>query len=156
LLYTFVGGSKGAIVIGGGGVLYGTTDAGGASKAGTVFKLTPPASPGGAWRIAEIHTFAGGSGDGANPYAGVVIGSGGVLYGTTSSGGSSNAGTVFKLAPPASPDGAWTETVLHNFTGGDDGADPVGGLVIGDNGVLYGTTSAGGASQAGTVFALKP
>jgi len=94
--------------------------------------------------------------DGSNPVAGVVIGSGGVLYGTTAAGGTSNAGTVFSLTPPASPGGAWTENVLHSFTGGIDGADPVAALVIGKNGVLYGTTSSGGASNAGTVFALKP
>ena len=61
--------------------------------------------------------------DGGDSVAGLVIGSGGVLYGATNSGGTSNLGTVFELVPPA-PGGVWTETVLHNFSGGTDGANP--------------------------------
>ena len=87
---------------------------------------------------------------------GVTLGANGALYGTTTAGGISNAGTVYSLTPPAAPGGAWTETVLWSFMGGADGADPVAGLAIGENGVLYGTTSSGGVSNAGTVFALKP
>jgi uncharacterized repeat protein (TIGR03803 family) len=160
VLGDFAGGSDGAnpsaVAIGSGGVLYGTTNSGGASIHGTVFSLAPPASPGGAWTYATLHSFAGLAGDGAAPTAPVVIGKGGLLYGTTTEGGPANAGTLFRLAPPASPGGAWTETVLHRFTGGDDGADPVAGLVISRNGALYGTTSGGGASGAGTVFVLRP
>jgi uncharacterized repeat protein (TIGR03803 family) len=160
VLHNFAGRSDGAnpqagVVIGKDGLLYGTTFLGGTSNLGTVFSLTPPTSPGGAWTETVLYSFTGGN-DGADLSAGAVIGSGRVLYGTTSSGGTSNAGTVFSLTPPASPGGTWTETVLHSFTGGDDGDDPVGALVIGGNGVLYGTTSSGGASNAGTVFALKP
>ena len=84
--------------------------------------LTAPASPGGAWTEAVLHNFSGPYGDGATPEAGVVIGPGGVLYGTTLNGGTV-AGTLFSLTPPGSPDGAWTETILHNFTGTpNDGA----------------------------------
>ncbi len=147
-----------AMVIGPGGVSYGTTSGyteNGGVGPGTVFSLAPPASPGEAWTETLLHSFTGGS-DGFGPYAPVAIGSGGVLYGTTAAGGTSNAGTVFSLTPPASPGGSWTETVLYSFTGGTDGADPVAGLAIGENGALYGTTSGGGASNAGTVFALRP
>jgi len=156
VLYDFMGGSDGAnpaaaVVIGSGGVLYGTTYGGGTSNAGTVFSLTPPTSPGGTWTETVLYSF------GANPRGDLVIGSGGVLYGTTYGGGAAGLGTVFSLTPPASPGGAWTESVLHNFSGkSGDGAYPVAGVVIGKNGLLYGTTYFGGASGNGTVFVLKP
>jgi hypothetical protein len=164
-LYNFTGGSGGgnpfaSVVVGPDGVLYGTTD-GGTTSNGTVFSLTPPASPGGAWTETVLHSFAGAPTDGANPFAPVVIGPGGVLYGTTNVGGTSNNGTVFALNPPATPGGAWTETVLHSFAGSpDDGANPQVGVVIGGAGVIYGTTAGGGISACifggcGTVFSLK-
>jgi len=169
VLYSFKGGADGAhpvagVVIGTGGVLYGTTYAGGSSSHGTVFSVTPPASPGGAWTENVLYTFTAGTG--ANPKAGVVIGAGGVLYGTTYYGGASNLGTIFNLRPPASPGGPWTRKVLHSFTGATgDGAYPFAGVVIGSGGVLYGTTVGGGGSTActsgsapgcGTVFSLTP
>ena len=64
---------------------------------------------------------------------------------------------MFSLTPPASPGGAWTETVLHGFAGGHDGSYPTG-IVIGPD-ALYGTTSdfyGNYPSGAGTVFSLKP
>jgi hypothetical protein len=80
----------------------------------------------------------------------MVIGTGGMLYGTTFVGGSSygliindkggfGLGAVFSLTPPTSAGGAWTETVLYSFTG-SDGASPNAGVVIGKDGALYGTT----------------
>jgi uncharacterized repeat protein (TIGR03803 family) len=139
---------------GAGGVLYGTTYNGGTSNNGTVYQLTPP-SPGGAWTETVLYNFAGGPNDGANPHGDLVMGSGGVLYGTTLSGGS-GFGTVFSLTPPASPGGKWTETVLYIFGGGTDAAEPRAALVIGNGGVLYGTTYNGGTSGQGTVFSLAP
>lgn len=73
------------------GNLYGTTVAGGAANAGTVFKLTPLG------KEIVLHSFSGGS-DGANPYAGVIIGYRGALYGTTANGGAYGYGTVYKIA----------------------------------------------------------
>jgi uncharacterized repeat protein (TIGR03803 family) len=163
---------NGGVVIGSGGVLYGTTTYGGAGPCtsttygpgcGTVFSLTPPASLGGAWTEAVLYSFNGGS-DGANPLAGVVIGGGGVLYGTTSEGGPLGDGTVFSLTPPVSPDGTWTESVLHSFTGvNGDGREPyMGSLAIDGSGALYGMTYAGGTPAGncslgcGTVFELAP
>lgn len=149
------------VVIGESGVLYGTTYEGGTAGYGTVFSLTPPTSPGGAWTETILHSFAGGS-DGANPEASVVIGRHGVLYGTTYGGGVSDEGTIFSLTPPASPGGAWTETVLYAFSG-VDGALPTAPVVIGSGGVLYGTTKLGGShicgglgNGCGTVFSLTP
>ena len=75
----------------------------------------------------------------------------GNLYGTTASGGAYDKGSVYRVAP----DG--TKTVLYSFSGGShDGEKPVGDLVLGKNGELYGTTGAGGASGCGTVFAISP
>jgi uncharacterized repeat protein (TIGR03803 family) len=102
------------------------------------------------------HDFAGG-GDGVKPYANVVIGSGGTLYGTTEFGGTQGHGTVFSLTPPTSPGGPWTETVLNSFPSHHhDGGGPIAGVVIGRGGVLYGATPYGGSSLGGTVFALTP
>jgi hypothetical protein len=170
ILYSFNGNGGGdgtnpqaGVAIGAGGVLYGTTYSGGTGSAcsggcGTVYSLAPPSSPGGAWTETILHSFAGGS-DGATPTAAVVVGSAGVLFSTTYGGGSSDAGTVFALSPPATPGGTWTETILYNFTGGSDGGNPEGGVIIGAGGVLYGTTYAGGTGLAcsggcGTVFSL--
>jgi uncharacterized repeat protein (TIGR03803 family) len=59
--------------------------------------------------------------------------------------------------PPATPGGPWTETILHTFTGLDgDGALPTAALAMSSSGVLYGTTSSGGANGKGTVFAIRP
>jgi len=105
-----------------------------------------------------LHSFLGSPGDGADPRAGLIFGSDGNLYGTTTSGGSSNCpgfagcGTVFKLAP----DG--TETVLHSFNL-SDGAYPQVSLIFGSDGNLYGATYGGGNSGCsfgcGTVFKLS-
>jgi uncharacterized repeat protein (TIGR03803 family) len=147
------------LAIGKNGALYGTTFDGGVpveSGFGTVFELTPPSTPGGAWAEKVLYRFTGENGDGAYPYGDVVIGEDGTIYGTTF-GGASGSGTIFKLTAPSSQAGAWKETVLHGFTGQDgDGASPVAGLVIGKSGTLYGTTQWGGISRNGTVFELKP
>jgi uncharacterized repeat protein (TIGR03803 family) len=150
------GAPQAPVTIAGDGVLYGTTTYGGEYGAGTAFALVPPASTGGSWTEAILHSF-GGPGDGTEPIAGLVIGSGKELYGTTFSAGAYGAGTVFSLTPPAASGGSWTETVLYSFTGGVDGGAPYyGSLVTGSGGVLYGTTEAGGANGTGTVFSLTP
>jgi uncharacterized repeat protein (TIGR03803 family) len=106
-----------------------------------------------AWAAPEykvLHAFGTGN-DGAGVWSSMVFDEKGDLYGTTSGGGSDGVGTVFELTPHAG--GAWTETVLHNFTGNDGGA-VFGGLVF-DAGILYGTTTKGGAHGFGTVFELR-
>lgn len=141
------------------GVLYGTSIAGGASDAGTVFSLAPPISQGGPWVETTLHTFTGTayapSSDGANPTGTLAIDSEGVLYGTTEYGGSYGYGTAFSLTPPASPGEPWKETIRHSFGNGSDGADPLAGLAIAGHGLLYGTTYGGGTSNLGTVFSLS-
>ena len=156
VLYTFAGGSglmpEGDLSIGSGGVLYGTTVSGGSYLGGNVFSLTPPGSEGGSWSEDVLHSFT--YSGGTNPYAGVVVGKGGVLYGTTLGGGINDNGTVFALSPPESPGGAWIETQLYEFTGGSDGGAPRNGNLLLSGGVLYSTTNAGGTAGQGVVFSL--
>jgi uncharacterized repeat protein (TIGR03803 family) len=163
VLHTFTGSpSDGAfpeagLIADSSGNLYGTTYADGASGTGcggsgcgVVFKL----APGGTETV--LYSFTGG-GDGGNSTAGLIADSSGNLYGTTRNGGASNLGVVFKLTPPATASGAWTETVLHFFTGyPNDGANPAAGLIADSSGNLYGTTSGGGGLLSGVVFKLSP
>jgi uncharacterized repeat protein (TIGR03803 family) len=130
------------LIQGSDGNFYGTTYFGGSNGFGTVFKVTP----GGTETV--LYSFAGGS-DGEHPYAGVIQGSDGNIYGTTYQGGTSGYGTVFKVTPGG------TETVLYSFSGGSsDGANPEAGLIQGSDGNFYGNTYGGGASNLGTVFEL--
>jgi uncharacterized repeat protein (TIGR03803 family) len=136
VLYRFRGGSSGDQPVGGvimdkAGDLYGTTQGGGTSYDGTVFKLNPVGNK------TVLYSFASGA-DGSLPVAGVIADTAGNLYGTTAYGGTSNLGTVFKL------DKTGKETVLYSFTGGADGALPVAGLVRDAAGNLYGTAYYGG------------
>jgi uncharacterized repeat protein (TIGR03803 family) len=133
------------------GNLYGTTEGGGtiscpnidSTGCGTVFQLAPPAAAGGSWTMTVLHNFTGLSGDGANPYAGIIIGKGGLLYGTTYYGGTYYDGTVFWLTPPSAPGGAWAETTL-SLQGAEFG--PWAGLTA-VSGVFYGVGTNGGAFQ---------
>jgi uncharacterized repeat protein (TIGR03803 family) len=140
-------------------VLYGVTSGGGIYGYGTAFSLTPPAQPGDSWTERILYNFNGPDGA-AFPNPTLAIGHAGVIYGTSygiSGGGPAASGAVFSLAPPSDESGAWTMNVLHSFTGGDDGGNPIAGVVIGDDGVLYGsTTTGGGTGKFGTVFALRP
>jgi len=174
VLYSFAGGTDGAnpdgnLVFDKAGNLYGTTYAGGGSAncpgtvpgCGTVFQLSPPATQGAPWTETVLYSFTGQS-DGANPVAGLIMDSKGNLYGTTFNGGgvtcgSSTCGTAFELSPPATQGAPWTETVLHAFGKGNDGAHPVSGLTFGLHGALFGTTQSGNkTAQAGIVFKLRP
>lgn len=94
-----------------------------------------------------VYTFTGA--DGANPFANLLL-SGGVLYGTTSGGGTHNAGTIFSVNTTT-----FAETVLHSFAGGTaDGSSPLGGLIVNSAGNLFGATYNGGAHNYGTVFKI--
>jgi uncharacterized repeat protein (TIGR03803 family) len=150
------------------GALYGTTYDGGdpscGGGCGTVFKLTPSGS---SFTFSMLYAFAGQPNDGANPYAGVAIGAGGVLFGTTQSGGPSawcsifgqfGCGTVYALTPNGT---SYDETVLHAFAGQADGAIPTGTPALDAHGMLYGVTFAGGTGSAtcgqgrcGTIFRI--
>jgi uncharacterized repeat protein (TIGR03803 family) len=141
----------GALVQGRDGNLYGTTSGGTTnSTAGTVFKMTPDGA------LTTIYYFCSqpNCADGSTPVAGLVLGTDGNFYGTTSSGGDLSCGypygcgTVFKLTP------ARKLTTLHTFTGQGDGAGPFASLAQGLNGSFYGTTGSEGGE--GTVFKITP
>jgi uncharacterized repeat protein (TIGR03803 family) len=129
------------LVLDSSGNLYGTTEAGGASTDGTVFELAK-----GSGTITTLASFNGTNG--SFPYPGLLMDSRGNLYGTTFSGGASNDGTVFELTK-----GSGTITTLASFSG-KNGSNPEAPLIMDGSGNLYGTTEAGGASNAGTVFEL--
>jgi len=144
----------GSLILDGAGNLYGTTLRGGTYGAGVVFELTPTME--GNWTETVLHSFSQNGTDGYFPFGGVIFDATGSLYGTTWIGGSNDAGTVFELTPTG--DGNWTETLLHTFGGGTDGANPAAGLIFDAAGNLYGTTGAGGnyGYGYGTVFELMP
>jgi uncharacterized repeat protein (TIGR03803 family) len=131
------------LVFGLDGDLYGTTQEGGASGFGTIFKLTTNGDE------SVIHTFAGNPSDGQYPVQGLVIDAAGNFYGATELGGTFNDGTVFKL------DAEGNETVLLGLPGGRKGAYPYGGVIVDSAGNVYSTTAYGG-NGIGLVFVLEP
>jgi uncharacterized repeat protein (TIGR03803 family) len=123
------------------GKFYGTTREDGRWNDGMIFEMAPSG------RTRILHTFSGASGDGATPYAPLAV-LDGRLYGTTTAGGAYGKGTVFET------DTSGTTQTVYSFGGtSGDGTDPQGGLTVRD-GVLYGTTSFGGAYGYGTVFEM--
>jgi uncharacterized repeat protein (TIGR03803 family) len=149
VLYSFSGGADGAYPLAGlirdpAGNFYGTTSGGGAAGEGVVFKVDTSGNE------TVLHSFTGGA-DGGDPLWVVLArDSAGDLYGTTSSGGTANAGVVFKI------DTLGNESVLHSFTGGADGGSPYTGVILGPEGQLYGATAFGGRANVGVVFEMKP
>jgi uncharacterized repeat protein (TIGR03803 family) len=161
VLHSFCGGSgcgslatdgaepTGRMVFGASGDLYGTTQVGGLFNGfynqGTIFRITTSGT------YTVLHVFSGNFGstpDGANPAAGLILASNGDFYGTTTAGGASKEGTVFKMTP------AGKVTLLHSFTGSSDGSMPIGALVQASDGNLYGTCYSGGANGTGTAFRI--
>ena len=158
----------GRLLVGPGGVLYGTTQGGGVGKnafGGTVYSLTPQ---GGGYRESVLHYFTGDqhpSLDGAHPASGVVADRAGNLFGTTTYGGTdsgSGYGTVFELRRSGA---RYVERVLHRFAVADpssDGTFPTAAPIVASDGSLYGTTTAGGGGACnisgpgcGTVYRLE-
>ncbi len=139
----------------GSGAIYGTApydsyNDGTLAGNGVVYACTPKTS-GGGYSYSVLRHFAGGTSDGANPFAGVSIDTGGSnLYGTTVFGGASGDGTIYKL--PAS--GGTTEPPLYSFTGAsNNGAEAYGGVILDTTGTkLWGTTVGGGTSFEGTIY----
>jgi uncharacterized repeat protein (TIGR03803 family) len=155
VLHGFAGGSDGCYPFGTPamdtkGNLYGTTYGCGSSGEGIVWKVSENGTE------SVLHNFAGGSTDGANPYAGVIFDAKGNLYGDTVYGGdgagcnSSGCGTVYELNKKG------VLTLLHSFVLSSDGENPVGGVIRDGNGNLYGTTEDGGSHNLGTAWKLTP
>ena len=152
VLYTFTGGADGGnpesgVIRDVAGNLYGTTFQGGngcAIGCGVVYKLDPSGNE------HVLYSFTNGA-DGGLPNTGVIRDSAGNLYGTTTQGGASFEGVVYKLDP------AGNETPRYTFTGGADGGGPWGSGVIRDAaGNLYGATEYGGLGGVGVVYKLDP
>ena len=120
---------RGGVILDGAGGLYGT------SVDGTVYELTPS---GGSWTYTLLYSFSGSSG----PWNGVVRDADGNLYGTTCADGTHGHGSVFKLTQSGD---SWRETDLYDFTGGSDGACPIGGIARDSSGNIFGTTLEGGS-----------
>ena len=171
VLHNFTGGQDGGqplagVTLDNAGNLYGTASLGGHRGSncipgcGTVFKLNRKNSQ---WVFTPLYSFVGGD-DGSSPEAPVTIGPDGALYGTTSDGGNSNGGTVYRLRPnPGICKFAvcsWAETVLYAFNAGccsGDGYYPWAGVVFDQAGNMYGTTTQGGnRGGGGTVYELSP
>jgi uncharacterized repeat protein (TIGR03803 family) len=150
-LFSFSGtngaGSQAALVQGAAGGLYGATAGGGtnntgAGGGGTLFRMTANG--------AFTSLFSLGGTNGANPFAGLVQGTDGNLYGVTTAGGAHGKGAIFNFSPSSG-----TLNLLYSFTGGADGAAPYGGLLQGTNGNFYGVTLVGGKGKAGTIYELS-
>src|ERR1700722_14726211 len=158
VIYSFAGGADGEytdteLVVDAAGNLYGTSVQGGTFGSGTVFELSPS---GGGWTHTVLYNFTGGA-DGGEPYKGVTLDAQGNLYGTAVTGGAGSCeggcGVVFKLTNSG---GTWTQSVIHSFTGGNDGSGPGSGLTFDRHGYLYGMTPTGGAYSLGVIYQLKP
>ena len=158
VLYTFTcspggQGPAGGVFFDPAGNLVGATAEGGGDDSGIVYDLSPS---NGSWAYNILYdSFSGGAG----PSGTLTMDSAGNLYGTTYQAGNYGYGSVFKLTPS---DGSWTYTSLHDFTGGSDGANPVGNVIFDGNGNMYGTASAGGAfsncdnGPCGVVWEITP
>lgn len=138
------------------GQVYYGVGSGGANFSGAVFQLTPPARRGLPWTETILYSFAERfSGDAAIPSSELIMDKKGNLYGTALLGGANDVGAVYELSPPVVVGGPWTEKVLFSFNG-TNGSSPFGRLLLDASSKLYGTTSGGGAGEAGTVFQLAP
>jgi len=174
-LYQFTGHGDGANPIGNlavssDGTVYGATDGGGnlncratyGDGCGTVFRLQPQpnfcASLSCPWNETQLYKFTG-LNDGSDLLAGVVLDQHGNLYGAAYAGGSSGLGVAYEVSPSGSN---WTESTIHTFAGGSDGANPSTTPILDAGGNLYGTTAFGGGAGGcrdggcGSVYELSP
>ncbi len=154
------------LAVGPNGAIYGVVGGTGKEGRGEFFKLTPPAKSGGAWtKSSTAAPFAAVNGVASG---GVVLGVDGRLYSFTAYGDGGpriTGGTVLQVTPPSGPDGAWQSKIEHSFTGGADGATPLGLFRVDASGDVYGLVQNGGLARDaadgqqygwGAVFKLKP
>jgi uncharacterized repeat protein (TIGR03803 family) len=139
---------RGSLIWDNAGNLYGTTNAGGISRGGTAFELSPSS---GVWIFTLLGSFQGSYFTGPN--GALTFDPEGNLYGITYAGGIETKGTAFELSPSG---GTWLKTILYNFDGGADGGYMYGNVVIDATGIIYGTASAGGAHNFGVIWQITP
>jgi uncharacterized repeat protein (TIGR03803 family) len=159
VLYSFTGGADGGqpyggVTVGGPDTLFGAAVIGGTGGAcpedgcGVVYELT---KSNGVWTETVIHAFDGT--DGYGPGAGLSMDADGDLFGMTPTGGAYGLGVIYQLHPDGS--GGWDFAVIHDFTGGKDGATgSAGRLLIDQPGHMYGVATVGGANGKGVAFEL--
>ena len=135
------------LAIGADGFLYGTTKFGGNFGGGTVFKISMSGT-----EYQVTRHFSSAANDGGHPEGGLIQGSDGKWYGTTTSGGGQNHGMVFRL----DQDGGSFAIVKKFYLNGLTGVSPLGDLFQGRDGYIYGTTARGGSNDFGTVYRLNP
>ena len=137
------------LALAGDGNYYGTTSDGGHSGLGTIFRITPA----GALTVVIHFTGTTGPAKGSAPVAGLALAADGSLYGTTSSGGATDNGTLFKMTTA----GVFTTMIeFTGLTGAAKGSAPTEELLRYTDGNFYGTTTGGGASENGTIFKMTP
>jgi uncharacterized repeat protein (TIGR03803 family) len=136
-------GSLGEFTVAKSGLMYGTSTGGGSAGLGTVFSFDSKTRA-----LTVLYSFQGGS-DGSNPVAGLALHDG-MLFGATSAGGSANDGTVFSFNIETG-----IEAVLYSFDGAD-GRAPQYPPTLSAEGILYGTTPAGGKFNSGVAYQIKP
>jgi uncharacterized repeat protein (TIGR03803 family) len=135
----------------------GLTDVGGkiyvagplSGECGAVMRLDPPEAAGRGWSVKVLHTFAGYPDDGCYPIGGPVAGPDGSLYGLTFEGGANGSGILYRLRPPASGAGPWSEQVLYSF-------NPSPGMLVPGPGGSFYVTNEGGDYGAGALLQLLP
>jgi uncharacterized repeat protein (TIGR03803 family) len=129
-------------------VLYGTNSVGGDTQCGcgNIFSITP------AGVYAILHVFdplTGGAPNGTTPNGGLLIDTDGTIYGTMSGGGANRSGTIYKISTTGSG-----FTILHSFVGNST-SGPMGELIFGQDGAIYGTTFGGGQNNKGAIFRMN-
>ncbi len=147
--YAFQGASDGGnpwggVILDQSGYFYGTTAWGGAQGGGTAFSSIPW------WPV--LYSFTG-TGDAPGSWASMTMDAAASLYGTTYQDGAHGAGTIFLLGHGCG--GYWLRS-SYDFTGGSDGANPMGSVVLDASGNVYGTTSSGGSHGYGVIFEFTP
>jgi uncharacterized repeat protein (TIGR03803 family) len=156
VVYTFANSTDGShpwagVTLDNAGNLYGTTSAGGASGFGTVYELSPSGS---GWTFRTLYTFQG-QADGGVPYSGLTFDQVGNLWGSASTNGTGNGGTIFELTPSGNN---WNFNTVFEFAG-PSGAffpGPVTDLTFDSHGSIYGTTRVDGLFNFGSIFKLTP
>ena len=133
------------------GNFYGTTNRGGASNAGSIFKIALNGA------FTPLYSFSGANADGGYPMSGLVQGPDGNLYGLAADGtNASYGGTFFMITPGGTLTTIFDFCPASNNNVCPNGSGLLGGLTLGSDGNFYGTTYYGGANNDGTVFQITP